>query len=473
MSLQPTLAEILAALPESFERDAAPEPELSDLASTLADRPTPTGRFRRMSALGTLHGKIAAAYLAWWLRTLPSSAEQRRTSLKETHLRNALRILGTMGYLRGAVMKVGQVIAAWPNVVPDEFSALLGRLHFQAPPMHYSLVREMLEVELGREPEEVFDRFETEAFAAASFGQVHRAWATDGGRLAVKVQYPNIAATIRSDLANLRTAALPMRLSADWENLIEQLDDIRRMLEQETDYVREAVFTCAARMLFEDEDDIVVPLVHDETSTKRVLTMDFVDGVHLDEYLARSPSQVERDRFGELIVRSSMRLYYRKHLLYADPQPGNYVFQPDGRLGLIDFGCCLTFDDAQWEYVSDVERASFARDDDWIERSLARAADLTPRQEGQPDRMRLLRAYCDWLWRPLEQVGPFDFGDPAYFREGVALFGELIKRGYTRSLPVNNWLGRCFYGLRALLTRLSARVDYRQIMEEETTVSRA
>ena len=246
-----------------------------------------------------------------------------------------------MGYLRGAIMKLGQMLGHWPNVVPDEFAALLGRLHFEAPPMHFALLREHLVNELGREPQDVFEDFETRAFAAASLGQVHRAVLRGSGRpVAVKIQYPNIARTIRSDLANLQAIVSPMRLSGDWDSIREQFDDVCAMLELEVDYVEEARNLRIARDAVRDMDDVVVPEVHEAHSTKRVLTMDYVEGLHLEAFLARNPSQELRDRHGHQIALAGMRLSYGSELLYADLHPGNFLFQPEGRLGWIDFGCC-------------------------------------------------------------------------------------------------------------------------------------
>jgi len=468
---QPTLADLIDALPAGADeapRDGASEIPAALLAE-LAQRPVPTGRLTRLWSLGTLQAKIAAAYLAWWLRSGLQDASARRRGLDEAHLAAAIQVVGRMSYLRGAVMKLGQVLAHWPDVLPIEFAAVLGRLHAEAPPMHFSLLREHVRRELGADPTELFAEFETQACAAASLGQVHRARLKGSGRpVAVKIQYPDIARTIQDDLRNLKAAAFGMRLSGDWENLLAQFDGIRAMLEAEADYEQEAENLRLARRTLSGLEDVVVPRVVPELSTRRVLTMDWVDGVHLDAFLASDPPQELRDRHGAQIARTSMRLWYRARTVYADPHPGNYLFLADGRLGLIDLGCCYRFDEDEFRYVLETERAALAGDERAIEAAILFGCDLDDPRTVEPERLRKMREYCAWVWEPLLSDEPFDYRDPAQFAPGVRLYGEFTKRRWIRSLPVNVWLTRVFFGVRAMLTHLGARVPYGRIMREES-----
>src|SRR5436190_4628916 len=174
--------------------------------------------------------------------------------------------------------------------------------------MYYALIREQLRAELGADPEEVFARFERQPFAAASLGQVHRASLADGDEVAVKVQYPGLAKIIRADFRALKTALLPMRLTRDWEHIRDQFDDALRMVDLETDYEQEAAFLDVARETLRDERDVVVPRVFRDCSTSRVLTMEYLPGVHLDAFLERHPSQQERDLRGTQILRALVLL---------------------------------------------------------------------------------------------------------------------------------------------------------------------
>lgn len=466
------LADVLSHLPEDLQAGVPPEAPLADIFTPgtggHAGR-VPVGRLSRFWTLGTLQGKIAAAYTFWWVRGMWAGADERQRRLNETHLKAAVQLLGTMSHLRGAVMKVGQLLAHWPGIAPDEFADVLGRLHFQAPPMHFSLLREAVRSELGADPMELFDEFEPEAVAAASLGQVHRARLKGTGeQVAVKVQYPGIARSIRDDVANIKALLLPMRLGADGDSIMTQLDDIETILSLEVDYVAEAANLRTARETLSGMREVFVPRVHEKFSTSRVLTMDWVEGVHIGDYLKRSPSQVERDRQGSLIVRAGLRLCYTARMLYADVHPGNYLFMPDGRLGLIDFGCVKRYAPEDIDYLTECERAAFISRDA-VHKAVIRGADLTQKQLSETDRINHLVRWYDWVCEPVVTTEAFDFNE-AYFRRGMEIWRGLLQKRYTRTIPVNTWLTKNFVGLRAMLLRLGARVALGKIMREESSV---
>ena len=294
--MPPTVSELMAALPEGIkeEKTVVPTP-LPEAIARLSLRPIPVGRFRRLTTLGTLQAKIGAAYLFHWLRGWFLTAERHERKLAETHWRTAFRLLESMSYLRGAVMKIGQTLANFPDIAPREFVDTLQRLHYEAPPMHWSLLREMVHNELGDDPEHLYAEFDKRAFAAASLGQVHRARLKSGEEVAVKIQYPGVGRAIQSDFRNFFLFLLPARVNRDWECTKDQCDDLRRRLEQETDYELEAAHLTKARSLFRDADGIVVPRVFSQYSTARVLTMERLDGLHITEFMERNPSQEERN----------------------------------------------------------------------------------------------------------------------------------------------------------------------------------
>ena len=188
----------------------------------------------------------------------------------------------------------------------------------------------------------------TEAFAAASLGQVLRARLHSGELVAVKVQYPGVARTIRADVANLRRLLFPLRLSKNWDSLNAQFGEVQSVLESETDCEQQAQSLREARAAFREDDAIVVPRVYDEHSTRRVLTMELLEGLSFKALLASNPAQQVRNWFGELSWRASARLYFSRRLLYSDHNPGNYLFIEGGRLGFIDFGGLKRFSDAEW-----------------------------------------------------------------------------------------------------------------------------
>ncbi|MGB7156659.1 MAG: AarF/ABC1/UbiB kinase family protein [Tepidisphaeraceae bacterium] len=462
----PSVAQLLKALPDDDAIAVGDKTMPGAPSEAMSLRPVPLGRLRRIGLLGTLQAKIAAAYFFYWVRGWFKNAAEKEKLLAETHWRTAAKVLNSMGYLRGAVMKVGQTLANFPDIAPDQFVETLEKLHFHALPMHWSLLREMVHNELDEDPENLFASFDKRAFAAASLGQVHLAQLKRGQEVAVKIQYPGIGRTIGEDLSNLLMFMLPARLSADWQNVREQFDDLRMRLERETDYVREAATLQKARSLFRDEDGIVVPRVFPEHSTQRVLTMEYLPGVHLDEFLAADPPQELRNEFARKMLRAWYRMLFAGRMLYVDFHPGNFLFMEDGRLGVIDFGCMVELDDTLWELFRKMDRAmTTGRREDIVE-SIKEWSWMGD-DPAEADRVRLTADYAEWSWQSRMRRREFDFGDEADFRRGIDLFLEMVRKRYSRARACTPMMARQQMGWLAMLYRLRAKVDVASIAEEE------
>lgn len=457
-----TVSEMMQALPDVETNEPA-----QDLAPPLiaeSMRPVPVGRWHRITLLGSLQARIAAAYAFHWIRGWFKSADQNSRLLAETHWRTAARVLDSMGYLRGAVMKVGQTLANFPDIAPKQFVETMEKLHFNAPSMHWSLLREMVFNELGDDPEKIFAEFDKQAFAAASLGQVHRARLKTGEEVAIKIQYPGIARTIGEDFRNLLLFMLPNRLGREWRNVQEQFDDLRMRLEQETDYCLEAKYLQKARTLFHEQDGIIVPRVHPQYSTGRILTMDLVGGVHMDEYLQRQPSQDERNEAATKMIRAWYRMIYAGRMLYNDFHPGNFLFQDDGRIGLIDFGYIMPLEGELWDLFQMLDRplTTGLREDRIA--AMKKWCGLT---DESSDQMRLYEQFAEWNWCARNLEGPFDFGSEADFRRGVDLFTEMLRKRYSRGHPTTPTIARGTFGCRSLLYRLKANIEIRPLAESE------
>jgi aarF domain-containing kinase len=459
--------ELIKALPIEIDEEKNQEDSLADLINRISTRKVPVGSIARMWTLGSMQAKIAMAYLAYAIRSRFLNDSEKQKLLNEANLSAALRLLSTMGYLRGAIMKVGQMLANLPEIMPQEFIDVLGSLHFQAPPMHYSMIREVFLDELGREPEELFAFFDRRAFAAASLGQVHRARLKTGEEVAVKIQYPNMMQTIRSDIRNLRTLLLPMRFQKDWGYIVSHLEDLETMLLQEADYLQESEFMQKAFELFRHNDQIVVPGYHEAFSSSRVLTMDYLPGSNLSQFLKENPSQKRRNHFGDLISTAIIHLSYSTKRFYADPHPGNFLILDNDRLGFIDFGCQRLLTDEEWQITNNGEKAAmFTNDEELCNRAIANGCLYDDVREMDKKRVTLLRKMISWQAEPALKDEPFDFGDEDWFQRGVNLNIELAKQRNSRFRTAYTWTNRTILGHRTLMYILKCKFNFRRVYVE-------
>ena len=470
-----TLRDLIAALPPEDEQDSDAEAglaagQLKQILADLALRRVPVGSLHRLRILGELSAQVALAHFALWMRQWFSDAETRKQRVMETNLRVALKMFRHLGYLRGAMTKIGQAAGNLPHIFPDQIAETLDRLHFEAPPMHFSLIREVLCDELGKTPEEAFARFEKEAFAAASLGQVHRAQLKTGEQVAVKIQYPGIARTIDADFRNLGALLFPLRLGKDWEYVKAQFAEIQRMLNQEVDYQSEAETTRQAGSLFQPEDGIVVPRVYEDYSTRRVLTTEYIPGLHLQGFLATNPSQELRNHFGTKMYEAHFRMYYA-YMNYADPHPGNYLFLNDGRLGLIDFGCVQYYGPEEREIVRLCERL-IDEDETVIPELLKLVSGISESDPATEAYLEMFKQSRNWMMEPIRSERPFDFGEESHLKRGLEWFSGLVRNRQLRGHPMYVYFNRCVFGLKALLYRMRAQVDVRALHRRESEIWR-
>lgn len=461
--------ELLQALPKAANSNLTGE-RLASFIEKLDSRRVPVNSFSRMWLLGSLQAKVVFGYMAYWLQSRFLSEDEKQRRKNEAHLEAALHMLATMGYMRGAIMKVGQMLANLPEIVPRQFAEVMESLHFEAPSMHYTLIREVFLDEFGREPEQVFASFERRPFAAASLGQVHRARLHSGEEVAVKIQYPDIARTICADLHNLRTLLQPFRFNSEWPYLDDKLHDIEKMFLQETDYLQEADYYRQAVEMFDASEQVVVPQVFTDYTTPRVLTTELLNGLHLKEYLAGNPSQAERDHYCQLLLFSSFRSYYRKRWYFADPHPGNFLFMPDGRLGLLDFGCTRVMTEQEWQLNLNIERAFFNDDQPGMEQAIAKACLFESAEEMGEEHLRKLKDFCLWQMEPRSKNGVIDFGDEEFYRRGIGYFIALVSKSYARGASLYLWSNRSVFGYRGLSYKLKGRANLNAIITLERSV---
>jgi predicted unusual protein kinase regulating ubiquinone biosynthesis (AarF/ABC1/UbiB family) len=335
----------------------------------------PTSRVRRTAKIGGLAAGQAVRQAGTRAANVARSDEEARAALERRHVEAAEQIVSALGTMKGAAMKLGQVLSFLDvGLVPEEhreeFQAKLAALRDAAPKVSFKDMRKVIEAELDDELRELFADFDEEPIAAASIGQVYRATLHDGRVVAVKVQYPGVAAAVRADMQNL---GLIMRLV---KRLTPGLDvkavtqEIRLRIDEELDYELEAQNQRALARIFRGHPFIHVPDVVTRLSRERVLVTEFVEGTGFEQ-LKHDP-QADRNRLGEIVFRFFFGCLLRHHQFSGDPHPGNFMLMADGRVAFLDFGLFKRMDSDDVESELAVARAVSEGDADAVHTLLAR-----------------------------------------------------------------------------------------------------
>ena len=293
--------------------------------------------------MGTLAAQVAGSTVARRIGGAFKTEEERAEASRTALLDSAQKVVRTMGEMKGAAMKLGQMLSVAPDALPREFLEELRSLQKDSPAMPYEMVAAEIEKGLSRSLVDVFRYFDPKPIGAASIGQVHRARLFDGRDVAVKVQYPGIAATLDSDIKNLASMIQLGRVVADKGHLEKVIDEIRSGLLEEADYEHEAQNLRKYGRILREHPRIVVPEVIEEASSRSVLTMSFVEGTKLDLAMDALPAP-EKDRVALDFSETIVWMFHAKQVLHADPHPGNYLYTADDKFAFLDFGCFREFD---------------------------------------------------------------------------------------------------------------------------------
>lgn len=412
----------------------------------------PQGKFARSGILGVAATKVGVKQ-ATHVGKRPFIPEQRKHDADlENEKQIAKIIFDALCTLRGTALKAAQLISMELELLPETYRRELAKAASEVTPMNRALVRKVIKNELGI-PEKVFADFSITPFAAASLGQVHAATSHDGKKLAVKVQYPGIAAGVESDLSMLQTLLKPTRYSRIFAACF---TEVLRKVSQELDYEIEAINTEWFRHHFCDER-FVIPEVLPELSTKTVLSTTRVEGLHLEEWLATAPSQKNRDRYGQLLVDFFNQCLYGNAVLHADPNPGNFLFRPDGRLGIVDFGCIKRFNSEFVQSIGLLCRHGGPKSGELLEGLYRKIGVVFDSSADRQELVTFLSHWIECLMTPYRQ-DQFDFSKAdAYFAQGMGQIRDLY-RFVDRYEGSFTYFGRTEYGLMRLLQRLGARV---------------
>ena len=432
----------------------------------MSNKAPRTGRLARGAIAGLAVAKAGAAHLSHRAQALARSQEQAEQA-RVAHEAKLGRILfAALNQLKGTALKASQLLSLELGFLPEGMREELAKAHYQVTPLNRALVIKLLRQEFGQGPDQLFAGFEPTAFAAASLGQVHGASLASGEAVAVKLQYPGMAASIGSDMAMLRTLLQTLGRGSDSlpkAAITERvLADIEAKLAEELDYQHEAEQLQWFGQAFAARSNLVVPKTYPQLSSKRVLTMQRLPGMHLNEWLATQPSQTERDHFGQVLFDTFLFSLFELRRLQADPHPGNYLFMADGRLGLLDFGCTKQISSSFCAGLSSAWSA-LLRGPSELQRLQQAYLDLgliAPSLSEADFREQLMPALAPlqaWQTAPFG-ASEYDFGhhpdmpraEPAQQRQAVRYLQAL-----TPELP---YFDRAYLGLVLMLKSLGARV---------------
>jgi predicted unusual protein kinase regulating ubiquinone biosynthesis (AarF/ABC1/UbiB family) len=362
------------------------------------------------------------------VRSLFQNDEDAEAARQESHRESGNLIAQTLGELKGAVMKVGQMASIAHDVLPKELSEALGKLQREAPPMDYAVIAEQVERELGSPPERLFTRFDREPFAAASIGQVHRATTDDGREVVVKVQYPGVEDAVDSDLTQLKIALRASGIvNIGREALNASFKEVRARLHEELDYTNEAQNVRLFRRFHLGRHKfMVLPEVVGERSSQRVLTLTYEPGDQLTELAGKQYTQAERDALGRNLFAMLCSQVFELGIIHADPNPGNFAFRRDGTIVLYDFGCAKRLELDIIIAYKDLIEQGIAENWDAVDDALLR---LGVRRVGgpRPDD-DFYKRWRDTFADPFLDVAIFDYGRSTLHDEVVKLIPASLKR---------------------------------------------
>ncbi|WP_174285276.1 AarF/ABC1/UbiB kinase family protein [Sphingomonas bacterium] len=429
-------------------------------------RAVPSGRLSRLGQFGRLASGVAGGMLAEGARRLADGERPRMRDLVLTP-GNVGRVADRLSHLRGAAMKLGQMISMDAgDVLPPELTEIMARLRDRAHHMPPAQLQQVLAEQWGKDWRTRFARFDATPIAAASIGQVHRATTRDGRVLAIKVQYPGVRESIGADVDNVATLLRVSGLLPRALDIAPLLAEAKRQLAEEADYVREGEQLALFGRLLAAAPDYVVPTLDPEFTTERVLAMSFVEGRPIESLV--ESSQAVRDEAVRALIALVLRELFEFGVMQTDPNFANYRYQPDtGRLVLLDFGAARPVGAATSGGYERLLRAALAGDPDAV-RAAAVAAGFLGEQAVVRHRERV-DTMIGIVLGELNRPGPFDFGDRAFVGvlrdQGMEMAGDQA----TWHVPPIDilFVQRKISGTALLAARLKARVDVRALVERQ------
>ncbi len=419
----------------------------------------PVTKVQRASKFITTGAKIGGNYLKHYSKKLVNS-DQTRDQLHED---NANDIYNSLSELKGSALKIAQMLSMDKNLLPSAYQQKFAMAQYSAPPLSYPLVVKTFQKYFGKGPEQIFDTFTHNAINAASMGQVHQA-TLGGKKLAVKIQYPGVADSVKSDLAMVKPIALSMfKLNpVEYDEFIQEVE--MRMME-ETDYVLELERSIDLSKKSNHLKNVVFPKYYHEFSTSRILVMDWLEGKPLGQILTTPLPEGEGSKLGQAMWDFYHFQMHQIRAVHADPHPGNFIITPEFSLGIIDFGCVKVISDEFYKTYFTLLDPTLLTDSKRIEDVFYKLRFIYPDDSPKEKAffIALFSRLVELLARPFHHA-EFDFSDKIYF-ETLFNFGDelsnmkdLRQSKKARGVRDAIYINRTYFGLYSILHDLKAKV---------------
>ncbi len=423
----------------------------------------PTSKVQRAARFVRTGAKVGGNYVKYYTK----KAFNKELSRETLHSDNAEDIYESLSELKGSALKVLQMMSMDKNLLPTAYSDRFQMAQYSAPPLSYPLVVKTFQQYFGKGPFQLYDTFTKNARNAASMGQVHEA-SLQGKKLAVKIQYPGVADSISSDLKIVRPFAIRL-FNINEKDLDHYMEEVESKLLEETDYALELRRSVDISGQCGHIENLFFPTYYPEMSCDKIITMDWIDGEHLREFLLRNPSQEARDKIGQALWDFYDHQVHTLRQVHADPHPGNFLMQDDGQLGIIDFGCVKVIPDDFYEKYFRLIRKDILGNDEALDSVFYELGFFN--KEDTAQQKKVFRAIfiemIELLGRPFHHEA-FDFSDDAYFRQIFSLSERIsnqkeVKESKAARGPRDAlYINRTYFGLYNLLNALQAKVITRK-----------
>ena len=420
----------------------------------------PVSKVQRAAKFISTGAKVGGNYVKHYAKKVVQPGLDK----EELHQSNATDIYKSLSQLKGSALKVAQMMSMDKNLLPRAYQDKFTMAQYSAPPLSYPLVVKTFQKYFGKSPDQIYESFTRSAVNAASIGQVHKA-TKDGKTLAVKIQYPGIADSVSSDLKLVRPFALRL-LNMNERELDHYMAEVEEKLLEETDYILEVKRSREISSACSHIPNLKFPVYYDEYSAERIITMDWINGQHLKEWLETDPSQESRNQIGQALWDFYHHQVHNLKQVHADPHPGNFIVQKNDQLGIIDFGCVKVIpEDFYQGYFALIKKDLLIKQEelDQIFYDLEFISDKDTEEE-QTYFKGVFREMISLLGKPFH-VDRFDFADDGFF-EQIFQLGDRIsndkmfkKSRQARGSRHGLYINRTYFGLYNLLNQLRAEVD--------------